>query len=560
MKTFFAPAISLMNRLSYKARFLFVGLLSTFPVLGGLIVIQQIQHRIVIVALLCIETYFLVGLYFSIQNAVMLLRQTFREIAVGDFDELQNIDLEFKRLKDSYYQIITEKDQIGYNFKNAQAQLMYLAGHDALTGLANRRLFHEYLSNSIDDRRLNGGTLGLIFVDIDQFKLINDTLGHMVGDLVLKDVGIRLQACRDSEDVVARIGGDEFTILLRSAKNQEEIKVFADKMLRSFRKSFMVNENPMFLTPSLGISVYPDDAENGDELFKHADVAMYHAKELGGNRYIFYSPEMNEETQRRLELTRMLREALEREEFRVYYQPQMNIRTNSVMQVEALVRWQHPTRGIVSPGEFIPVAEETGLMMPLTRWVLQTACSQVKKWHAQGLSNLGVAVNVSPQLFEHREGLVQMVSQVLQETQLEPDYLELEITESISMYSIRDVIEILGQLDALGIRIAIDDFGTGYSSLGYLKHFPIDSLKIDRSFIDGILENPSDRAIVESIIGIANGLKLSIIAEGVENSTQLQILEHVGCNIIQGYLFSRPIPAEEFHAWWLNYKKTTDLT
>jgi diguanylate cyclase (GGDEF)-like protein/PAS domain S-box-containing protein len=429
--------------------------------------------------------------------------------------------------------------------KQAEERIRHLAHYDELTGLANRSMFSQHLSNAIAKARRNGTQLAVLFIDLDRFKNINDTLGHGAGDSVLKEVAERLHGCLRESDTVGRLGGDEFVVLLEEMPQSMHSAEVAQKILAAIARPFALDLQEFHLTASIGISTYPADSEDRQGLLKNADVAMYRAKELGKNNFQFYSAQMNIHNLEHLALESSLRRALERNEFVLHYQPKIDIRSGRIIGMEALVRWQHPTRGLIPPKQFIPLAEETGLIVPIGEWVLRTACAQNKSWQEQGLPPLRIAVNLSARQFNH-ENLLQDVARVLNETGLDAAFLELEITESMVMHDPEHAIELLKKMKTMGISISIDDFGTGYSSLSYLKRFPIDSLKIDRSFIKDLPLDGDDAAITQAIIAMAHGLKLKVTAEGAETSEQLSFLSTHKCDEMQGFYFSKPLPEHEF--------------
>ncbi len=429
--------------------------------------------------------------------------------------------------------------------KQAEERIRHLAHYDELTGLANRSMFSQRLSHAIAQARRNDTQLAVLFIDLDRFKNINDTLGHEAGDSVLKEVAGRLHECLRESDTVGRLSGDEFVVLLEGMPQSMHCAEVAQKILTAVARPFALDTQEFHLTASIGISTYPADSEDLQSLLKNADVAMYRAKELGKNNFQFYSSQMNIHTLERLALESDLRRALERNEFVLHYQPKVDIRSGHIIGMEALVRWQHPTKGLIPPMQFIPLAEETGLIVPIGEWVLRTACARNKSWQEQGLPPLCIAVNLSARQFTN-EYLVQDVLRVLNETGLDATFLELEITESMVMHDPEHAIELLNKLKAIGISISIDDFGTGYSSLSYLKRFPIDSVKIDRSFIRDLPLDGDDAAITQAIIAMAHGLKLKVIAEGTETGEQLSFLHAHGCDEMQGYYFSKPLPEHDF--------------
>jgi diguanylate cyclase (GGDEF)-like protein/PAS domain S-box-containing protein len=431
--------------------------------------------------------------------------------------------------------------------KQAEERIIRLAHYDELTGLANRNMFGQCLNHALARARRNGKLLAVLFIDLDRFKNINDTLGHDAGDRVLKEVAERLQGCLRASDTIGRLGGDEFVVLLEEMPQPVYCGTVAQKILATIAKPVTVGEQNFQLTASIGISAYPADGEDAQNLLKNADVAMYRAKEQGKNNYQFYSAQMNVHSLEHLEMESDLRRALERNEFLLHYQPKVDVVSGRITGMEALVRWQHPGKGLIPPLQFIPLAEETGLIVPIGEWVLKTACARNKSWHEQGLPPLRVAVNLSARQFAH-EGLLQDVENILHETGLDPTLLELEITESLVMQNPARAVKRLNELKAMGIHLSIDDFGTGYSSLSNLKHFPIETLKIDRSFIRDLPADADDSAITLAILAMAHSLKLKVIAEGVETVEQLNFLRDHLCDEVQGYYFSKPLSELEFAA------------
>jgi diguanylate cyclase (GGDEF)-like protein/PAS domain S-box-containing protein len=426
-----------------------------------------------------------------------------------------------------------------------EAELEYQARHDALTGLANRNLLTERLERAISSARHGGTELWVVFVDLDRFKFVNDTLGHEAGDTLLKMLAERLKLAVREADTVARMGGDEFVLVLPEGTSRDAGLAVIQAIMDAIATPLMIQSHEFYLTCSIGIAAYPSDGGTADVLTKHADIAMYRAKELGRNTYQFYTSSMSDRTLERLEIEADLRHALERDQFELHYQPQVDMATGLIVGVEALVRWQHPQHGMISPARFISLAEEMGLIIPIGSWVLRTACVQTKAWQQAGLGMLRIAVNISPRQFTQK-GLVQSIAEVLYDTGLEARYLELELTESMVMTDVDNAITILRDLKHLGVQIAIDDFGTGYSSLSYLRRFPIDVLKIDQSFVRDITLEEDGAAVVRTIISLAHSLRLKVIAEGVETVEQLEYLRNHHCDQAQGYLYSRPCGAEEF--------------
>lgn len=433
----------------------------------------------------------------------------------------------------------------------AESEIQQLINYDTLTGLPNRSLLHDRLKLAIAQAARDNLFLGVLILDLDRFKDINDSLGHKAGDKLLKTVAKRLSACVRESDTLARIGGDEFVAILVGVHNVEGITTVAKKILGLIAEPVYIEEQEIYTTASIGIAVYPMDGDDGHTLLKHADLAMYQAKELDRNNFQFFSRDMNIKMLERMMLENSMRKALEREEFFLVYQPQVDARSGKINGMEALLRWHHPDLGLLSPDKFIHLAEETGFIVPIGEWVLRTACRQNKQWQEMGLQPVRVAVNLSAKQFVQKE-LDETISAILMETGLDPQWLELEITESAIMKNADENAEILRKFRNMGSSIAIDDFGTGYSSLSYLKTFPITRLKIDRSFVRDITTNPDDAAIAEIIIAMAQTLKLEVIAEGVENRSQMEFLSFNNCVEMQGFLFSRPVRADVFESFLRN--------
>ncbi|CAA9889358.1 Response regulator receiver modulated diguanylate cyclase/phosphodiesterase with PAS/PAC sensor(S) [Candidatus Methylobacter favarea] len=428
--------------------------------------------------------------------------------------------------------------------KYAEQQLIYVANHDPLTGLLNRAQFHDRLTQTISSARRHASKLALMFLDLDRFKLINDTLGHRVGDLLLQAVSERLKSSIRINDTLARLGGDEFIVLLSDIYHIDDVARIAQKTIEALTQPFTLEDNDIVITASVGISVFPDDGENSQNLMMNADTAMYLAKDRGKNNYQFYTAEMTARSLERMTIERGLRHALTHYELKVYYQPQIDSTSGRAVSVEALVRWQHPEWGFVYPDRFIAVAEETGLIVPIGIWVLRTACLQARTWQENDGPFTQVAVNLSPRQFIETD-LFETIKEVLAETGLKPCCLELEITESAIMQDPERTLQVLQQLHKLGVRLSIDDFGTGYSSLTYLRKFPVHSVKIDRSFVMDIPGDEDCMTLVRAIIALAHELKLKVTAEGVETGEQMAFLTTQQCEILQGYLFSRPASAEQ---------------
>ncbi|BAL24504.1 EAL domain-containing protein [Azoarcus sp. KH32C] len=426
-----------------------------------------------------------------------------------------------------------------------EAELELQANHDALTGLANRNLLNDRLQQTMIHAKRNGSSVAVMLLDLDRFKVINDSLGHAAGDTLLQEVARRLISSVRQGDTVARLGGDEFMIVMPELGAESDAVMLASKLLETICAPMMLAGRSMVVTCSLGVSLYPRDGPCAANLLKNADVAMYRAKEIGRNRFQFYAPEMNMRTLQRLEIENGLRRALERKELELYFQPKIELVGGSVVGAEALIRWRHPELGMVSPGEFIPVAEETGLIVPIGEWVIGAACEQLKAWREEGLGDVSLAVNVSARQFQQEE-LLAVLEDALRASDIPARQLLLEVTESAVMDNPEKTIVTLGELRKLGVRTSLDDFGTGYSSLNYLKRFPIDSLKIDQSFVADLTTSAEDAAIALMVISLAHSLKQTVIAEGVETEAQLEFLRRHGCDEMQGYLFSRPLPAAAF--------------
>jgi len=428
----------------------------------------------------------------------------------------------------------------------AQERLSYLAHHDVLTDLPNRMLLIDRLGHALAQAQRNECLVAVFFMDLDRFKTINDSLGHSAGDLLLKAVADRLRQCIRDSDSIARLGGDEFTVVVEGVKDVREVVKVADKVLEAIAQPFNIDGHELLTSVSIGITLFPFDDDDIETLLKNADTAMYRAKKAGGNTYAFFTADMSEEAVRRLAMENRLRYALERQEFTLHYQPRVDVHACRVSGVEALLRWQDPEGGVVSPVEFIPLLEETGMIISVGEWVLRTACRDIQAmvdW-----ASLRVSVNLSPRQFQQKD-LVATVTQILEETGLDPQRLELEITESLLVDNIEAVATTLYALSELGIHVAVDDFGTGYSSLSYLKRLPIDCLKVDRIFVKDITEDADDAEIVKAIIAMAHSLRMDVVAEGVETQDQLQFLRDLSCEEIQGYFFSPPLPLNDLKVW-----------
>ncbi len=439
--------------------------------------------------------------------------------------------------------------------KQMEEHIRQLAFYDSLTGLPNRRMFQERLTSALALAEHNGTQMAVLFLDLDRFKRINDTLGHSIGDAYLAEIAVRLKALvrrsdmvassvEREEDLIARLGGDEFTVLLTDFKNNLDVAKVAQRILNTIKKPVLIDGREVASSVSVGIALYPEDGIDVETIVKNADTAMFHAKSSGRGRYQYYSAEMNASAMAKLALENDLRRAISRHEFLLHYQPKLDLASNRIVSVEALVRWQHPQRGIIPPVEFIGLAEETGLIMDLGMIVLEQACRQFKHWQAAGIELESVSVNLSPVQFR-REDLVEHIGAVLKSAGLDPNRLELEITEGVVMHNEEKSIDTMNRLKRLGIGLSMDDFGVGYSSLSHLTRFPIDRLKIDQSFISNLPQNQEKAAVVRAILAMAHSLNLTSVAEGVETREQEMFLRSAGCHQYQGYLFSKPVPAEQ---------------
>ncbi|OED43053.1 hypothetical protein AB833_04510 [Chromatiales bacterium (ex Bugula neritina AB1)] len=500
--------------------------------------------------------------------------------------EAQRFSIEFRtcaRKKDDIriINVEAEPEQIGHMVgtiqditerSNAEEQIHNLAYYDLVTGLPNRAHLYDMISLSLSQAHRFDSQFALLFLDLDHFKKVNDTLGHNAGDLLLREVSTRLKTAVRQSDVVARsvdqeiphsniesiarLGGDEFVVLLSRIERIEDAASVARRICKEIATSFLLDGNEVRITTTVGISLYPSDGNDVDTLLKHADVAMYHAKEQGRNGYQFYSEDIHQIALERFSLERDLRLSLENNGFHLEYQPKVAANNKGLTGAEALVRWQHPERGRVNPGDFIPLAEETGLIVPLGEWVLRTACQQMAEWLNAGMEPFVMAVNCSAiQLV--RTDMAAVIKATLEATGLNPEYLEIELTESLLMQNVEEGIVILQALQELGLHVSIDDFGTGFSSLSYLKRLPVDKLKIDQSFVRDLTTDPGDAAIVTSMISLAHNLSLTVVAEGVETTDQLEFLQKKQCDEIQGYLISRPMPAENFAEWATTHQSQT---
>lgn len=450
-----------------------------------------------------------------------------------------------QQLEATYGELIATEEELREQYEmleDNEKQLRYMVYHDSVTGLYNRVYFQERLNDLLAHAKPYDRSFALLFIDLDHFKIINDTLGHALGDLLLQKVGHRLTSVLTGSEVFSRIGGDEFTIILPEISDLEYVEDVAQAIILLFQEPFFLQDVEYDVTASIGIALYPDDSEDATTLIKNADAAMYKVKEEGKNNYRFYDCSLNPNAEERMEIRNSLRHAIDRNELVIHYQPQIEVSTGRILGLEALIRWNHPKRGLLMPGSFISIAEETGLIVPIGEWVLRNACYQSKAWQDAGLPPIRVAVNLSARQFGHNQ-LSQLIQGILAETGLDPAHLELEITESMAMQDRNWTT--LEELKQLNITISIDDFGTHYSSLSYLKHLPVNKIKIDRSFVNGIAKEPKDEAIIMAMLLVAHRLNLTILAEGVETNDQFSFLHQNLCDEIQGYLFYKPHSAEQ---------------
>lgn len=428
--------------------------------------------------------------------------------------------------------------------KDAEQRINYMASHDSLTKLPNRTLLQDRIQQTLAHNHRRGKKAALIFVDLDKFKVINDTLGHDIGDSLLQEAAARLVSCVRSEDTVARQGGDEFIVLLSTISHADDAGSIAQKIIDSINLPFNIQGKELHIGASIGIAAYPEDGDNMETLLKNSDIAMYHAKESGRGNYQFFSAEMNEHATEKQALISSLRHAAERNELFLVYQPVVDMASEIIAGMEVLLRWKHPEFGMISPVKFIPLAEESGLILPIGEWVIRSACEQLKRWQTEGYDVPRLAINLSAKQFRQKT-LSHVIERILKETDIEARYIGFEITESMLLQNIEEVVETLLKLSFMGLEISIDDFGTGYSSLSYLKRLPINKLKIDKSFIDDVTTQPDAAAIVKAIIAMAHGLSMKVVTEGVETNEQLEFLRQQGCEQYQGYIFSKPLAASE---------------
>jgi len=475
------------------------------------------------------------GALFGITREVIGLRKDFSAFPL----ELKTTQL---RIQNKILFITTARDIT--ERKDAERRISYMASHDALTGLPNRALLQDRIEQTLVHNERRKLQAAVLFIDLDKFKIINDTLGHDIGDGLLKEAASRLISCVRSEDTVARQGGDEFIILLSNITHPEDAGIIANKLLESLTQAFSIKGKELHIGASIGIAIYPDDGDRMENLLKNSDIAMYHAKESGRGNYQYFSAKMNEQAAEKQSLSGDLRHAVERDELFLAYQPVVDISSGDIIGMEVLLRWQHPKLGLVPPIKFIPLAEENGLILPIGNWVLRTACKQLLDWQKQGYNVPRLAINLSAKQFRQKT-LASDIALILNETGADPQFIGLEITESMLVQNVDEVVDTLLKLSNMGLEISIDDFGTGYSSLSYLKRFPINKLKIDKSFVDDIATHQDDAAIVKAIIAMAHGLSMKVVTEGVETQAQLDFLRQHGCEQYQGYHYSKPLPAAE---------------
>ncbi|MDO8989974.1 MAG: EAL domain-containing protein [Sideroxyarcus sp.] len=483
-------------------------------------------------------------LLFSVASIALLGLCAF---AVVIFRLTGRAERELLRIQGNLSEALAEIEVRQQNLEVQRDTLDHLAHHDVLTGLPNRLMFLEHLRMAVKSARRSKQQLALLFIDLDRFKEINDSLGHTVGDEVLKSLSRRFRRDADREEVFARLGGDEFTVLIEAPESREAVEQTAASLIARMAEPLRVGRQELYLTCSIGISVFPDDAKNAEVLLRNADSAMYKAKDEGKNNYQFYTSEMTRSAYERMKLETNLRKALELNEFELFYQPQVNMADGALLGFEALIRWRHKDFGLVSPASFIPIAEETGLIIQIGDWVLETAARQMADWYGRGFAPGRMAVNLAGKQITQGQTLA-AVRRVIAETGCRPEWLELEVTEGLIMRNQDETAALLNEIGAMGIEIAIDDFGTGYSSLAYLKHLPINKLKIDQSFVRSIPGGTDDAEIVKAIIAMAHGLSLDVLAEGVERQEQADFLQRAGCAKAQGYLYGRPMTAQDAEA------------
>ncbi len=460
----------------------------------------------------------------------------------GTFYWVESTITPYLKGNDQAYQYLIIQTDITKR-KVAEERARYLAHFDSLTGIPNRTQFSDFLTHAVVEAEKHQQTMAILFLDLDRFKMTNDSLGHRIGDQLLEQVAARLRSCLRGRDFVARMGGDEFAILLPDVSKDNDVVLLIERIFDTLKQPFQVASQEIIIKGSFGISSYPKDGEDAETLLRNAEMAMYDAKQEGKGRFNFYVPQLHKRLHQTLKIETALRHAIDLDELKLHYQPLIDLRTGEIIGMEALLRWERPGEGLISPADFIPVAEESGLILPIGEWVIRTACAQNKAWHEKGYGGLTMSVNVSSLQFE-QEDFVAQVDRITRAAELDTHYLKLEMTESLFLKNTEIIIERLQQLKSLGFQLSIDDFGTGYSSLSYLKRFPIDNLKIDRSFVNNIAEDADDAVIAKTIISLAHNLRLQVVAEGIETEEQLVFLQEHHCDIGQGFLFSRPVPNE----------------
>jgi diguanylate cyclase len=509
--------------------------------LSGLVLVPRIHERAPETVVVMISGQS------TIEHAIEAMR-------VGAFDyitkpvDLRLVEAALQRAL-SHHKLLVEKRRYESNLeelvRQRTAEVEYLAYYDALTDLPNRKLFADRLTQALSGALRGQEMIGVLLLSVDRFKKVNDTLGHALADELLTDVATRLKNCVRDSETVARFEGDEFALLLRQREDTKDLANLARSLNDIFKQSFQLEGHEVYVTASIGISLSPFDGEDTTTVLKNAGAALYRAKRMGGNNYQFYTADMNARAVKRLSLETNLQRAVENKEFVVYYQPQVELESRQLIGTEALVRWQHPELGLLPPSEFIPLAEDTGLILPIGAWVLRTACAQARAWQESGKPELRVSVNVSPRQFQQKDLLGSVVA-ALEDAGLDSRFLEVELTESSIMQNPEAAVTALNGFRDLGVKVLIDDFGTGYSSLGYLKRLPIDGLKLDRTFVNGATTDPDDAALVMAIITLAHNLRLEVIAEGVETEEHLRFLRLLRCDGGQGYFFGKPVPANLF--------------
>ncbi len=501
--------------------------------------LDAIDTKVQIIQLICLLALILLVYLIYIQMTQK------HKLQVMVSERTNNLTIANQQLEATYEELIATEDELRTQYRlleGTEQTLRQLAYRDTVTGLNNRVFFQERLEETIMSARSKNRRFALLFIDLDQFKLINDTLGHSYGDHLLKEVGQRLSMLLTNGESFSRIGGDEFTIIIPYVKDIAHVQHMAQQVVNLFQQPFILQQMEYYVTASIGVTIFPDHSVEADQLMKFADAAMYRAKDEGKNNYRFYDDTLNVDAEDKIYIKNSLRRALENNEFEIYYQPQLEIKSQAIIGMEALIRWNHPKRGPIPPSVFIPIAEECGLIEPIGEWVLRTVCRQSKAWQDAGADPIRVAVNLSARQFNQRGRLTELIKSILAETGLDPAYLELEITENLAMQD--ENAEMLQELRNLQITISIDDFGTHYSSLSYLKRLPVDKIKIDRSFVNGISKEPKDEAIILAMLLMASHLGLTIIAEGVETVDQLAFLKNNRCDDIQGFLYYPPQQAD----------------